>query len=112
MGSREDLAHLPRTGTRDKRAPAEAFSQYKSLLGSPILIMRDNLHSTTTFSGPSTSGSSSSSATTLPSQPNSSEVPRKTAFCGRTQSKDFEAAFATLASSYGGLGIVGRVTSA
>ncbi|KAF9239337.1 hypothetical protein BU15DRAFT_74750 [Melanogaster broomeanus] len=110
MSSWEDLAHLPRT--RDKRAPAEAFSQYKSLLGSSILIMRDNLPHTSTFSGPSTSGSSSSSVTTLPPQPNVSEVPRKTAYCSMTQSKDFEAAFASLASSYGGLGIVARAASA
>ncbi|KAF9237375.1 hypothetical protein BU15DRAFT_76088 [Melanogaster broomeanus] len=107
----EELELPESRGTRKGRTVVEVIA-HDDNLGVKIVIMRDNLHNTSTFSAPSSSGSSSSSVTTLPSQPNSSEVPRKAAFCSRTQSKDFEAAFATLASSYGGLGIVARASSA
>ncbi|KAF9239335.1 hypothetical protein BU15DRAFT_62084 [Melanogaster broomeanus] len=83
-----DARHAPWLMTsREDLAPAEAFLRYKSLLGSSL--WQFELFSDYTCA-----------------TAESSEVPRKTAYCGRMESKDFEAAFASLASSYGAWGLL------
>ncbi|KAF9230738.1 hypothetical protein BU15DRAFT_83248 [Melanogaster broomeanus] len=135
--SRGSCAYLTSAARLDKRTPADWVLQYKSLLGNSVcrqnqlppsqtqglrqsrlapdqssslptspVIMYNN-YNTSPSAGSSSSGSPSSSAVPLP-QPNQSDIRRNGAFHGRSQSKDFEVAFATLASSYGGFGALFR----
>ncbi|KAF9234558.1 hypothetical protein BU15DRAFT_78915 [Melanogaster broomeanus] len=100
------LHHKRRASDSHVLAP----DQSSSLPTSPVIMY--NNYNTSPSAGSSSSGSPSSSAVPLP-QPNPSDIRRNGAFHGRSQSKDFEVAFATLASSYGGFGgIVSKPHSA